>query len=69
MNTPYKSSPKIGLALGSGSARGWAHIGILEALLKEGIKPNIICGCSIGAFVGSAYVAGKLDFLKNGLFL
>ncbi len=59
------SSPKIGLALGSGSARGWSHIGVLEALLEEGIHPQIICGCSIGALVGSAYVAGKLDFLKE----
>lgn len=62
---PNSSRPKIGLALGSGSARGWSHIGIIEALLKEGVKPDIICGCSIGAFVGSAYVAGKLDYLKE----
>lgn len=61
----YSSKPKIGLALGSGSARGWSHIGILEALLEEGIKPDIICGSSIGAFVGSAYIAGKLDYLKK----
>lgn len=60
-----RKSPKIGLALGSGSARGWSHIGVLEALLEEGIKPDIICGSSIGAFVGSAYVAGKLDDLKK----
>lgn len=59
------SSPKIGLALGSGSARGWSHIGVLEALLEEGIRPNIVCGCSMGAFVGSAYVADKLDYLKE----
>lgn len=59
------SKSKIGLALGSGSARGWSHIGILEALLDEGIKPDIVCGCSIGAFVGSAYVAGKLNYLKE----
>lgn len=57
--------PMIGLALGSGSARGWSHIGILEALMEEGIKPDIICGCSIGAFVGSAYIADKLDYLKE----
>jgi NTE family protein len=57
--------PKIGLALGSGSARGWAHIGILEALAEQGITPDIVCGCSIGAFVGSAFVAGKLEELKK----
>lgn len=66
MEMPQNSSPsKIGLALGSGSARGWSHIGVIEALLDEGIKPDIICGTSIGAFVGSAYVAGKLDYLKE----
>lgn len=57
--------PKIGLALGSGSARGWSHIGILEGLLDAGIKPDIICGCSIGAFVGAAYIADKLDVMKE----
>lgn len=68
MPTTQKSHslrPKIGLALGSGSARGWSHIGVIEALLEEKIKPDIICGCSIGALVGAAYVAGKLDYLKE----
>ena len=56
---------KIGLALGSGSARGWAHIGILEALDEEGIRPDVVSGCSIGALVGASYVAGRLPQLKQ----
>jgi len=57
--------PRIGIALGSGSARGWSHIGVLEALQKEGIEPDIVCGASIGAFVGAAYVSGQLSALKD----
>ncbi len=59
------ASPRIGLALGSGSARGWSHIGVIEALAEAGIEPDIVCGCSIGALVGAAYVAGKLASLKD----
>ncbi len=59
------SRPKIGLALGSGSARGWSHIGVLESLQKYAITPDIICGCSIGALVGAAFVAGKIAPLKD----
>ena len=54
-------TPKIGLALGSGSARGWAHMGVLKALDDAGIKPDVVCGSSIGALVGAAYAAGELD--------
>ncbi|MBA3034125.1 MAG: patatin-like phospholipase RssA [Gammaproteobacteria bacterium] len=57
--------PKIGLALGSGSARGWAHIGVLRALQEAGITPDILCGCSIGALVGAAYADGDLDQLEH----
>lgn len=57
--------PKIGLALGSGSARGWSHIGVLEVLAEAGIEPDIVCGCSIGALVGAAYVSGALPLLKS----
>ena len=56
--------PRIGLALGSGSARGWAHIGVIEALHEAGIAPDIVCGASIGAFVGAAYVSGQIAALK-----
>ncbi len=54
------SDCKIGLALGGGSARGWAHIGVLRALNEAGIYPDIIAGTSIGAVVGGCYVAGEL---------
>src|SRR5690606_14293613 len=52
---------KIGLALGSGSARGWSHIGILRVLEEAGIVPDIVCGTSVGALVGAAYVDGQLE--------
>lgn len=57
--------PKIGLVLGSGSARGWAHIGVIHALAEAGIRPDVICGCSIGAFVGAAAASGELDKLEE----
>ena len=56
---------KIGLALGGGSARGWAHIGVLRALQKAGIQPDIVAGTSIGAVVGGCYVANELDALEG----
>ena len=56
---------RLGLALGSGSARGWAHIGVIRALEERGIKPDIVCGTSIGALVGGAYAAGELDRLEK----
>jgi NTE family protein len=56
--------PRIGLALGSGSARGWAHIGVIDALVEAGITPDVICGSSMGALVGAAHVAGRLGPLK-----
>lgn len=57
--------PKVGLALGSGSARGWAHIGVLRALAAAGIEPDIICGASVGALVGAAAATGELDKLEG----
>lgn len=57
--------PKIGLALGGGVARGWAHIGVIRALRDAGIEPEIVCGTSIGAVVGGCYLAGKLDELER----
>lgn len=53
--------PLIGLALGGGAARGWSHIGAIRALQQAGIKPDIVCGTSIGALVGAVYAAGELD--------
>ena len=53
--------PRVGLALGSGSARGWAHVGVIRALEQAGIRPDLVCGTSVGALVGAAYAAGELD--------
>ena len=57
--------PLIGLALGSGAARGWAHIGILRALEDAGIKCDILCGTSVGAVVGGVYLCNCLDVLEE----
>jgi len=57
--------PRIGLALGGGVARGWAHIGVLRALKRYGIEPDIVCGSSVGALVGGVALAGKLDVLEE----
>jgi NTE family protein len=53
----------VGLALGSGAARGWAHIGVIAELERQGVRPDVVCGCSIGALVGAAYVSGKVHEL------
>lgn len=53
--------PCIGLALGSGSARGWSHIGVIRVLERAGISPEIVCGTSVGSLVGAAYAAGELE--------
>ena len=57
--------PKIGIALGGGAARGWAHIGVLRALIEAGIEPDIIAGTSIGAVIGGCYVANRLDEVEG----
>ena len=57
--------PVIGLALGGGAARGFAHIGIVRTLIAHGIAPNVVVGTSIGAVVGGAYAAGHLDKLED----
>lgn len=53
--------PRVGLVLGSGSARGWVHVGVIRALEQAGVRPDLVCGTSIGALVGAAYAAGELD--------
>lgn len=60
-----KQYQKVAIALGSGSARGWAHIGVIKALVRHGIEPDIVCGTSIGALVGAAYAHGRLDELER----
>ena len=56
---------KIGLALSSGSARGWAHIGAIRALSDAGIQPDYVAGTSIGALVGAVYISGNIDRLEE----
>ena len=58
--------PLIGLVLGSGAARGFAHIGVIHALLEHGIVPDIIVGTSIGALVGGCYANDQLNELEAG---
>jgi NTE family protein len=67
-NERTPSSPgkrKIGLAMSSGMARGWAHIGAIRALKKLGFEFDIITGCSVGALAGGCYLAGKIDALED----
>ena len=56
---------RIGLALGSGGARGWAHVGVIRALEEAGIRPEIVCGSSSGALVGALYAAGRMEALEG----
>ncbi|MEY4253712.1 MAG: hypothetical protein RLZZ566_1182 [Pseudomonadota bacterium] len=56
---PPKKIPKLGLALGGGAARGFAHIGVLQVLEEEGIKPSLVVGTSAGSVVASFYASGK----------
>ncbi|MBI1272758.1 MAG: patatin-like phospholipase RssA [Alphaproteobacteria bacterium] len=56
---------KIGLALSSGMARGWAHIGVIRALTNMGFKFDVVAGCSIGSLVGGVYLADKIDVLED----
>jgi NTE family protein len=56
-----KRRPTIGLALGGGAARGFAHIGVIRTLIAKGLTPDIITGTSIGAVVGGCFAAGKME--------
>ncbi len=57
--------PKIGLALGGGGAKGWSHIGVINALEHMGIRPSIVAGTSMGALVGAAYASDRLNKLEK----
>jgi len=57
--------PTIGLALGSGSARGISHIGVIRGLQEAKINIDVVCGSSIGSLVGGAFAAGKLDIMEE----
>ncbi|GIU06928.1 patatin-like phospholipase RssA [Shewanella morhuae] len=59
------TAPTVGIALGSGAAKGWAHIGVLNGLAAMGIKPDKVAGCSIGALVGAAYAHEHLPELEQ----
>ena len=59
------TQPRIGLALGGGGARGWAHIGVLKALTRAGIVADVVSGTSVGALVGGLHLAGRLDVLEG----
>jgi len=59
------SRPRLGFALSSGSARGWAHIGVLKALAERGLRPDVVTGASVGALVAAACAAGRLDDLEK----
>jgi NTE family protein len=60
-----RAGPRIGLALGAGAARGWAHIGALHELNAMGLVPDVVVGSSIGALVGGCFAAGRLDELES----
>ena len=55
----------VGIVLGAGAARGWAHIGVLRALADAGIQPQVVCGTSIGAMIGALYAGGRIDALED----
>ena len=59
------SRPTIGIALGGGAARGWAHIGVLKTLVAAGLEPDIVSGTSIGAVAGACYVTDRLTALED----
>jgi NTE family protein len=61
---PAATRPTIGLALGGGAARGFAHIGVMRTLVAHGIIPDVIVGTSIGAVVGGCHAANQLDTLE-----
>jgi len=51
--------PRLGLALGGGAARGFAHVGVLQVLEEAGIRPDLVVGTSAGSFVAALYASGK----------
>lgn len=57
--------PRIGLALGTGGARGWCHIGAIRELAEMGIEADVVAGSSMGALVGAAHAGGRLDNLAR----
>gem|GEM_PF-6527410 len=64
-----KRKPRWGLVLMGGGARGLAHIGVLDALQKEGLSPDVIVGTSMGAIIGGLFAAGFSPLNSPALFL
>lgn len=64
-HNPDPGRPQVGLVLGSGSARGWAHIGVIQALEEAQVPIDMVVGTSIGAFVGAVYATGELESLRE----
>jgi NTE family protein len=56
---------KVGVVLGAGAARGWAHIGAMQELDALGLRPDVVVGSSIGSLVGGCYAAGRLEMLEE----
>ena len=67
MTESREASPgrRIGLALGGGAARGWAHIGVIRALREQGIEPSVMAGTSVGAIVAAMFCNGRLDAFET----
>ncbi|MFW5680401.1 MAG: patatin-like phospholipase family protein [Pseudomonadota bacterium] len=63
--TPAPRRAKLGLALGGGAARGWAHIGVLQVLMAAGLRFDVIAGASIGSVAAAAYLCDRLDELEQ----
>ncbi|RMG17001.1 MAG: patatin [Deltaproteobacteria bacterium] len=61
---PPRPPGRLGVALGGGGARGWAHIGVLRVLEEAGWSPDVVAGTSMGSLVGAAAAAGELDALE-----
>ena len=61
----YMSEVKVALALGSGAARGWSHIGVIKALEEMGVRINMVAGTSIGSLVGAGYASGRLAEIED----
>lgn len=64
MRAPWKNR-RVGLALGSGGARGWAHLGVLRALKEKGIEVDVVAGTSMGSVAGAFFAAGREDALRE----
>jgi len=63
--SPHSDRPRIGLALGSGGARGWAHVGVLQRLREMGVPVACVAGTSIGAIMGAAFAGGRIDVVED----